>query len=175
MAFAKLSEGFDILGFDRKIIGFDTFTGFPNIDNNDINSRTNNELKIGGFSSFNEIENELYDCIDEFNQNRFINFYNKIELIKGDATETIPKYITENPHTLISMLFLDFDLYAPTKIALEYFAKRVVKGGVIAFDELNNEFWQGETVAALEYFKTFNKCNLQKFYFEPNISYMVIE
>ena len=35
------------------------------------------------------------------------------------------------------MLYLDFDLYAPTKAALETFLPRMPKGAILAFDELN--------------------------------------
>lgn len=176
MAFAKLCAGLDVFGINRKIIGFDTFTGFPSVSKEDLSSNDDlNALKQGGFSSFDRIEDEMRDCIIEFDNNRFLNQFPKIELIKGDATKTIPEFVERNPHTLISLLFLDFDLYEPTKIALEYFAKRVVKGGVIVFDEINNPRWHGESVATLEYFKSFNHCRLQAFDFEPNISYMIIE
>ncbi|MCE3046682.1 TylF/MycF family methyltransferase [Helicobacter kayseriensis] len=175
MAFAKLCAGFDILGNDRKVIGFDTFEGFPHLNENDQKSIIHQELKVGGFQSFAKIEDELQDCIEEFNRDILLPQYKKIQLIKGDACLTIPEYITNNPHTIISLLYLDFDLYEPTKVALEYLAPRVIKGGIIAFDELNDENWPGETIATLEYFKNFNNCKIQRFEFASNISYMVIE
>lgn len=175
MAFAKLCAGFDLLGFDRKVIGFDTFEGFPHLSEEDKQSVDNKELKVGGFQSFMDIEKELQDCIKEFDENRFINQFDKVQLIKGDACQTIPQYIEENPQTLISLLYLDFDLYEPTKVALEHLAPRVVKGGIIVFDEINEKAWKGETIAAFEYFGNFNQCKLQTFDFVPAISYMVVE
>lgn len=175
MAFAKLCAGFDLLGFDRKVIGFDTFEGFPHLSEEDKQSVDNKELKVGGFQSFMDIEKELQDCIKEFDENRFINQFDKVQLIKGDACQTIPQYIKENPQTLISLLYLDFDLYEPTKVALEHLAPRVVKGGIIVFDEINEKAWKGETIAAFEYFGNFNQCKLQTFDFVPAISYMVVE
>ena len=135
----------------------------------------NQLLKVGEFQSFDQIEDELRDYIKEFDENRFINDWEKIELIKGDACETIPRYIEDNPHTMISLLYLDFDLYEPTKVALEYLAPRVVKGGIIAFDEINAKAWAGETIAALEYFGDFNKCNFRKFPFATGHSYLIVE
>ena len=73
-----------------------------------------------------------------------------MELVKGDATKTIPKYIKDNPHLVISLLYLDFDLYRPTKIALENFVPRMPKGAIIGFDEINMKAWPGETEAVLE-------------------------
>ena len=56
---------------------------------------------------------------------RFLGHVPKIELIKGDATKTIPKFIEDKPHLVVSLLFLDFDLYQPTKTALKYFYPRM--------------------------------------------------
>lgn len=175
MAWAKLCAGLDVFGLDRKIIGFDTFEGFPSISNQDLKSLKHENLEVGKFSSFCDIEKELNDCIEEFDENRFLNHISKIELVKGDANKTIPKYIENNQHLLISLLFLDFDIYEPTKTALQYFAKRVVKGGIIAFDEINNPFWKGESIAAYEFFENFNSTKIKKFDFDPNIAYMVVE
>ena len=49
----------------------------------------------------------------------------------------------------MSLLFLDFDLYEPTKAALEQFVPRMPRGAVLAFDELDNPIWPGETKALL--------------------------
>ena len=61
----------------------------------------------------------------------------EIELIKGDATQTIPEYVAKNPHLIISLLYLDFDIYEPTKTALEYLLPLVPKGGIVGLDEIN--------------------------------------
>ena len=77
-----------------------------------------------------------------FDKNRFIGHKKKIELIKGNAIKTIPKYIKKNKELLVSLLFLDFDIYAPTVTALKYFLPRMSKGGIIAFDQVNNPDWK---------------------------------
>ncbi len=73
-----------------------------------------------------------------------------IKLVKGDAVETIPDFLNKNPQLVVAMLYLDFDVFKPTKIALELLFKRIPKGGLIVFDELNNEMWPGETAALNE-------------------------
>ena len=75
---------------------------------------------------------------------------------------------------VISFLCLDFDLYDPTKVALEYLLPLVPKGGVVSLDELAQKRWVGETVAFKECFKI-NDVRLQRFYFDPNISYFIVE
>jgi Macrocin-O-methyltransferase (TylF) len=69
---------------------------------------------------------------------------------------------------------LDFDLYAPTAAALKAFLPRVPKGGVIVFDELNNASWPGETAAVHEVVGL-SRLRIQRFAFEPHISYCVVE
>ena len=54
------------------------------------------------------------------------------------------------PQLIISLLFIDFDLYKPCKYAINKFLPRMAKGSILAFDEINNEGWPGETLALLE-------------------------
>ena len=73
---------------------------------------------------------------------------------------------------MVSLLFLDFDLYKPTKTALENFFPLIPKGGIIAFDELDNPLWPGETQAMLEFFKD-NSLEIKRLPFDPYIGFAV--
>jgi hypothetical protein len=95
-------------------------------------------------------------------------------LIRGDATKTIPRFIEDNPHLLISLLFLDFDLYEPTKVALEHFVPRMPRGAVLAFDELDNPLWPGETIAMLERFRD-RPLRIERLAFDPYIGFAVLD
>ena len=78
-----------------------------------------------------------------------------------------------SPVLMIALLILDFDLYAPTKAALAHLLPLVVKGGVVAFDELAMAKWKGETIA----FKEFLSCNnvkLERFPFHHTLSYFTV-
>ena len=97
-----------------------------------------------------------------------------MELIKGDATETIPEYVKNNPHLIIALLYLDFDLYEPTKVALDHLLPLVPKGGIIGLDEINCKKWEGETIA-LKDTLSINSINLKKFFYDPSVSYFFIE
>lgn len=171
-AWAKLSSMLEPYAIHRKVVGFDTFSGFPDISDKDL-SKDNPDLKQGGFKANVNIYDELQELRDAYDDNRFLNQFDKIELVKGDATKTIKRYINNNPHILISLLFLDFDLYEPTKVALENFLPRMPKGSILAFDEINNENWAGETLALLESLKI-NNLEIRKFSFDPNIAYTVL-
>jgi len=171
MSWAKISSILEPYNYHRKIIGFDTFRGFPKVSKFDTN---NKKAKKGMFSEKFDTFKDLRDSVKDYNDNRFINDIPKIELVKGDATKTIPQYVKKNKHILVSLLFLDFDIYKPTVTALKYFIPRMAKGSIIAFDELNNEQWPGETMALLKEFNI-KKYNINNFHFEPNISYIVLK
>lgn len=170
MGWAKLSAALEPFALDRRIFGFDTFEGFPSIDAKDA-AKDNPELRVGGFQA--DVYSELLELIDEYDQNRVLNQFQKVFLVKGDATQTIPTFVRENPSILVSLLFLDFDLYEPTKIALEHFLPRMGKGSILAFDEVNNPWWPGETQAMLEMLDL-RQYRLQRFGFDPNIAYIVL-
>ena len=106
--------------------------------------------------------------------NRFLGHVPKVELIKGDATDTIPAFLERMPHLLVSLLFLDFDLYEPTKAAIEHFVPRMPKGAIIAFDELDNPAWPGETRAMLDTLGA-RRLELQRLDFDPYVSFARIE
>jgi len=171
MAWAKISTTLEPYNYHRMIYAFDTFEGFPEISEMD-KTEYNPNAGIGSFAE-NEynIYEELQEVIKEYDENRFINHKPKIELVKGDANKTIPDFLNTNKHVLISLLYLDFDIYEPTVTALKYFLPLMPKGAILAFDELNNPDWPGETQAILEKLNL-NNYKIECFDFEPNISFI---
>lgn len=158
----------------RRVIGFDTFSGFPGVHEEDMKSGGSEHLHSGALATTATIKDEIERLAALHDLNRPIGHIPKVELVAGDACKTIAPYIDRNPHLLISLLYLDFDLYAPTKTALEHFFPRVVKGGIIAFDELNCPEFPGETSAFLEHFDL-RQVGLRRFPYDPYISYFVKE
>jgi len=175
MSFAQLSVILEPYNFQRRIIGFDTFAGFPDVADEDLKGlpeRKSAHLKKGGFAVTSAYE-DLLRAIQLFDQNRYLNHFPKVDVVKGDFTKTCHQYLEDHPHLVISCLYLDFDIYAPTKVAIECFEKRIPKGGVIVFDELNEEAFPGETTAVMETLGVSN-LRIRRFPFEPRISYAVV-
>ena len=164
MAFAQLSAIYEPYNHTRKIISFDTFSGFPNIAKEDQNDKR--EYRSGDLCVFDGMEDEITESVNLFDKNRPLSHISKVELIKGDATKTIPNYIEKNPHLIISMAYFDFDLYEPTLIGLQILTERMPKGSVLAFDELNTKVFPGETIALLETLGIKN-VRLKKTIFDP--------
>ena len=86
----------------------------------------------------------------------------------------VEKYLKENPETIVSMAYFDFDIYEPTKRCLELIKDRLTKGSVIAFDELNCVDYPGETQAVMEVFGL-SKYKINHSRFSPTQSYIVID
>jgi hypothetical protein len=166
MLYYHLSSILEPYALTRKIIGFDTFEGFRSISEKD--SELADEKMFSG-SSYDILKM----AIKLGDMNRAIPHIPKCEIIRGDATVTIPEYRRNNPELIIALLYLDFDLYEPTKVALQEFLPLVPKGGIVAFDELNVKKWAGET-GALKECLGINKIKLQKFYFDPWPSFFVV-
>lgn len=176
MSFANLSAILEPYNFQRRVIGFDTFEGFPEIASQDLEGlaeKKSAHLKEGGFS-VPDAYDDLQQAISVFDQNRFLNHFPKVEIIKGDFEATSVEFLKNNPHLIISCLYLDFDIYKPTKLAIDHFLDRMPKGSVLVFDELNEEAFPGETIAVLDTIGVRN-LRIQRFSFEPRISYAILD
>lgn len=171
MAWAQLSEIFEPLNHLRNIIGFDTFTGFVSVSEMD-NTGTAFQGKNGGLAI--DTYDDLLKSITLYNKNRFLNHIEKVKLVKGDVAESLPKFLEANPHLVVSLLYLDFDIYEPTVVALKHLMPRIPKGGIVAFDELNHEVWPGETIAVMQEIGI-NNLRIERLPFGSTMSYAVIE
>ncbi|MCI0437543.1 MAG: TylF/MycF family methyltransferase [Chloroflexi bacterium] len=171
MTFAQLSAIMEPVNHQRKIVGFDTFEGFPGLHDNDKGGESN-QLRAGGYGV--DSYADLKEAVRLYDANRFLSHMPKVELVRGDVTRTVPEYLEKHKHMIVSLLYLDMDIYEPTRVALEHFLPRIPKGGVVAFDELNSETWPGETVAVLEAVGI-SRLRIQRFPFDTYASYAVIE
>lgn len=171
MCWAQLSATLEPYNYHRRVIGFDTFEGFPHVSSQDDSGRP--EVAAGLFAVDYDVFDEISEQVREFDSNRFLGDISKVELIRGDATVEMPAYVERNPHLIVSMLYLDFDLYEPTVSAIGTFLPRMPKGGVIVFDEANNPHWPGETRALLDSLEIGDR-ELRCFVYEPNISYVIL-
>ena len=94
----------------------------------------------------------------------------RTELVQGDATATIPKYVVDHPELTIALLYLDFDLFDPTKVALTHLLPLVCKNGIVCIDEFNYDRFPGETQAVKESVQI-GEMEFKKFNFSPFVAY----
>ena len=170
MSWAKLSAMLEPENLTRRIYAFDTFAGFPTPSEKDRNRVA--VVPKGGLLA--DSHDELQALISEYDRDRFLGHIDKVHLIKGDVVETVPEFLEENPHVIVSLLFLDMDLYEPTRTALRHFVPRMPKGAVVAFDELDNPMWPGETQALIDEFGL-RRIALRRLEWDPYIAFGTIE
>lgn len=157
----------------KKIIGFDTFSGFPSISKHE--NKGNRKLaKLGAFSTTSNYEKYLNEILDYQTSESPASHFKRHKLIKGDASKTIKKYLQANQQTLISLAYFDMDIYKPTRDCLKAIKPYLTKGSIIGFDEPNSKDFPGETIAIKEIFGKIN-FKLYQSKFSAGSGYLIIE
>ena len=169
--FAALRGMYEPFNRHKKLVAFDTFKGFPEITSEDGTSPMMVEGELALTENYDQYLSKVIQNIENDNP---LSHIKKFELVKGDATKTIHTYLNNNPETIISLAYFDFDLYKPTKECLEAIKPRLTKGSVVAFDELNDPDSPGETLALMEVFGL-NNITLKRCRYASRVSYFVVE
>lgn len=173
MTWANLSAAFEPYNYPCKIIGFDTFAGYPGVSEKDMNGAVESGQKqAGGY--FADSYEDLKRAIAIYDADRPLSQIPRVELVKGDVCETTKRYVEDNPGLIVRVLSLTMNLYEPTKAALEAFLPRVPKGGVVVIDALNSNMYPGTTLALIEEMGL-RAAGLTTSPHFPNISFMVVD
>lgn len=126
--------------YSRPIIGFDAFGAFPR---GEVMGETDNAFierfeATGGEGIAREV---LEDILAEKG-------FDNVQLVAGNVFDTIPDFLENNPAQKIALLHLDLDVYEPTAFSLEKLLPRMVRGGLVVFDDYT--LVEGATHAADE-------------------------
>ena len=158
----------DLLGTKNtaKIIGFDVFSDkFPNTKYKEDKKIRSERIKKAGPSSISKTQ-----MTTVFNKIGIKNF----DIIAGDITKTLPKYVKNKPELKVSLLNIDIDFVESTYCSLKYLYPKVSKGGIILLD--NYGFAHGDTLGVDKYFKDIKvKVKIQKFPFITRPCFIVKE
>ena len=131
----------------RTIIGFDTFSGYPE------------EAKIapesvqihGGYHTGMDYQGYLAELLEVHQgNNAFGHIRGNHKLICGNVEKTAPKYFADHPETLVAFAFFDMGPYEPTVAALRAIKPHLLPGSVLVFDELTWAGAPGEAIAFKE-------------------------
>lgn len=169
--FESFRSVYEPYNWTRKVVGFDTFEGYPSISERD---GASSYAAVGGYTVTEKYEDYLSRLLDAHEADNVMSHIKKYELVKGDVTQTIDQYLAENPETIIALAYFDLALYEPTKKCLEAIRPYLVRGSVLAMDELNSHDFPGETIALREAFGL-DKYAIHRSRFLPDRSYIVIE
>ncbi|MDQ6785997.1 MAG: crotonobetainyl-CoA--carnitine CoA-transferase, partial [Acidobacteriota bacterium] len=169
--FENLRAVYEPYNYTRRVVGFDTFTGYTAITEKD---GTSDFVSEGAYSVSKDYLDYLYQVLDYHQGENTMSHIKKYELVKGDATKTINGYLEKHTETIIALAYFDMQLYEPTKKCLEAIRPYLTRGSVIAMDELNCEEFPGETVAFKEVFGL-DKYKIVRSEFLPDRSYIIID
>lgn len=169
--FSSFRGMYEPYNYNRKIVGFDTFEGFPSVSKHD---GADPIASPGAYGVTPQYEAYLDEVLAYHETESPLSHIKKYELIKGDVTVTLPAYLLKHPETVIARAYFDFDLYEPTKTCLELIGDHITKGTVLGFDELNWPAFPGETEAVREVLDL-KKYAIRRSPLNPSPSYLVVE
>jgi hypothetical protein len=158
--------------YQRDIIGFDTFQGFPKITESDSNKDI--LWNAGDYATPQGFANHLEEVLGIQERMSPISQIKKHSLVIGDASVSFPEWLKDNPEQLIALLILDMDIYEPTLNVLKHSQERLTKGSIVVLDEIASKAFPGETKAFMEIIGARN-VSLRRFPFQPTASYFVVE
>jgi hypothetical protein len=150
VVFENLRSIYEPFNKTRKIVGFDTFTGYENFSEHD---KESDVFKEDSYTTFNDYKIYLENLLKTHERNNVIGHINGVhKVIKGDVTITSKNYFINHPETVVALAYFDMGLYNPTKSALEAIKNHLIPGSVILLDEFNWVEAPGESLAFKEVF-----------------------
>lgn len=147
-AFTALRSIYEPYNSLRRVVGFDTFVGFPDIADVD---RVTPSAVEGRFAVPEHEVDHLREVLASHEVDEPFGHTQRSFVVQGDVRETVPQYLEENPETVIALAYFDLDLYEPTRATLDAIRPYLVRGSILAFDELAHPKWPGETIALREF------------------------
>ena len=143
--FTAMRGIYEPYNYSRKIVGFDTFQGFPAVSERDSAS-----MSKGDYGVTENYRAHLEAVVRYHELESPMAHIEKTEIVAGDVRETAAAYLEAHPETIVALAYFDLDLYEPTAAALRAIQPYLTRGSVLAFDELGSSEFPGETVALRE-------------------------
>jgi hypothetical protein len=169
--FESFRSVYEPYNWTRKVVGFDTFTGYPEVGERDGKSRY---AAVGGYAVGKDYLLHLDRLLAAHEADNVMPQIQKYELVQGDVMQTVGAYFEANPATVVALAYFDLALYEPTRRCLEAIRPHLTRGSVLAMDELNSADFPGETIAFREVIGL-DRYRLVRSRFLPDRSYVVIE
>lgn len=151
--------------FARPVYAFDMFGSFPQEgikDFEDIKFINNFVNEGGKGNTFAEISALIS-----------LHNYKNVELIAGNVLETFSTFLESHGATRFNLVHLDLDVYEPTCHVLDLLLERMVKGGVIMFDDYGAV--KGATIAVDEFLDRHRRLKLKKLDFSHRPAFLIVE
>ena len=151
--FEQLRAIYEPFNQTRRVIGFDTFQGYPSVSSRDVEGET---IKVGGYTVAEGYKGYLEKLLAYHESDNVLSNIKKHSVVQGDVAKTVPTFFKKNPETVVALAYFDLALYEPTKACLESVKPHLIKESILMLDELNNKSYPGETLAFREVFGSIN-------------------
>lgn len=169
--FESLRAVHEPYNYNRRVIGFDTFGGYPEARSED---GTDSLVHPGAYAVGPDYPQHLRQVIECHERENPMGHIRKHEVVAGDAAKTISEYLGAHQETIVALAYFDMQLYEPTKACLEAIRPHLVRGSVLAMDELNAREFPGETVAFREVIGL-DRYTMRRSRFLPDRTYVVVD
>ncbi len=169
--FANFRGIYEPYNYSRKIVAFDTFEGFSSTQPQD---GADPIVRDGAYGVTDGYESYLESVLQYHESESPLAHMTKHELVKGDCSSTLASYLERHPETIVSLAYIDVDLYEPTRNCLALLRNHITKGTVIGFDELNCPVFPGETIALREVLGL-DRYAVRRSPLSPTASYLIVE
>jgi len=132
----------------RRIVGFDTFSGYRGFGAADRLQRAE-----GFYGSGSRAKAHLAALLEAHEGiNALGHLRGRHELVAGDVGRTAPAWFRRHPEAVVAFAYFDIGLYRPTRAALRAIRPHLVPGSLLLLDEMTWEQTPGEAVAFKEVF-----------------------
>lgn len=167
----NLRGALEPFNFTRRLVIFDTFDGLSGVNALD---GAHDLAKDKTYSISSGYDSYLEKILSYHESEAQLSHIRKFEIVKGDASVTVPKYFETHPETIVSLAYFDFDIFAPTRDCLKAILPHLTKASVLVFDQLNCPEYPGETVALHEVIGL-GKVKIRRSPLTPWMTYMLAE
>lgn len=123
----------------RKVVGFDTFTGYPSGEKWYSTGKKHIQYLAKLLKCHQRMNIYGHQAVDH-------------ELVEGDVCQTAPAYFAAHPEAVVAFAYFDIGPLKPTRAAMEAIRPHLVPGSILLLDELTWAEEPGEAIAFKEVF-----------------------
>ena len=149
----QLSSIYEPYNHVRRIVGFDTFSGFSSSAADDFKAGPDFHLKRTGQMSFPGGTDELLEGVALLDSNRPLGHVPRAHVIAGTLPNSCEEYLDAHPETVVALANFGLGLREPTLGTLQQIKPRLQRGAILVFEEIDQAMWPGETQALFEIFR----------------------
>lgn len=145
----ELRKSLEPYNVSRRIIGIDTFSGFPNYLTDEEKKR---KIKTKGFSVPKKFYKDLSNLLNIIYEDVSL-IHPKPEIFQGKSEVVLKNILKKDSSILFSLVIFNMNLFKPTNQCLKIIYENLQKGTILFFNEFGCKQYPGETKAVMQFFK----------------------